>query len=208
MTWYIPPQLIQDLEQLKKEGKFEDALKLINHVLIKDPSNKDALMQVADIQYRKWEISKAEKPIDFILSHYGIQDPTYLYVKWVLEMEKTNRQEAKKYLWQALTLTKFENPEVIRCFGMSEYRYGNSEKWLDLVTQAWELNPRDAEIILDLVEIYLLEKKILKAKKMLNYYHKNINKIQTFDKSKEYYNHKMEIFSNYVQTRYGNSSHK
>lgn len=41
------------------------------------------------------EIGKAEKPIDFILSHYGTDDPMYLYVKWVLEMEKTNWQEAK-----------------------------------------------------------------------------------------------------------------
>lgn len=198
----MPPQLIQTIEDLKQEGKFEDALKLVNHILTKDPSNKDALMQVADIQYRKGEIGKAEKPIDFILSHYGTDDPMYLYVKWVLEMEKTNWQEAKKYLSQALRLTKFENPEVIRCFGMSEYRYGNTEKWLDLVAQAWEINPFDAEIILDLIEIYLLEKQPLKAKKMLRYYYKHATKIQTFDKTKEYYNHKMEIFSQYIQSRY------
>lgn len=48
---------------------------------------------------------------------------------------------------------------------MSEYRYGNTEKWLDLVAQAWEINPFDAEIILDLIEIYLLEKQPLKAKR-------------------------------------------
>lgn len=201
MVTYIPPQLIQDIESLKKEGKFEDALKLVNHILVKDPSNKDALMQVADIQYRKWEIHKAEKPIDFILKHYGKDDPMYLYVKWVLEMEKTNRQEAKHYLSQALRMTKFENPEVIRCYGMSEYWYGNVEKWLDLVLQARDINPLDAEIILDLVEIYLLEKKTQKAKKMLQYYRKHISKLQTFDKSKEYYNHKMDIFDKYLHKR-------
>jgi hypothetical protein len=52
----------------------------------------------------------------------------YLYIKGVLEMEKTNWYEAKKYLSKALTLSKFENSEVIRCFGMCEYRYGNIEK--------------------------------------------------------------------------------
>lgn len=198
---YVPSQLIDDIESLKKEWKFEDALKLVNHILIKDPSNKDALMQVADIQYRKWEIHKAEKPINFILSHYGKEDPMYMYVKWVLEMEKTNRKEAKNYLGQALRLTKFENPEVVRCYGMSEYWYGNVEKWLDFVLQARELNPLDAEIILDLIEIYLLEKNNKKAKTMLNYYHKNIKKIQTFDKSKDYYNHKMNIFDQYLNKK-------
>jgi CII-binding regulator of phage lambda lysogenization HflD len=69
------------------------------------------------------------------------------------------------------------------------------------VLQARQTNPLDAEVILDLVEIYLLEKKINKAKTMLKYYHKNIKKIQTFDKSKEYYDHKMDIFSQYIITR-------
>ncbi|MEI8008566.1 MAG: hypothetical protein WCI00_04010 [bacterium] len=43
-------------------------------------------------------------------------------------MEKNHRMEAKKYLQQALELTKAENHEILRCYGLCEYRYGNREK--------------------------------------------------------------------------------
>lgn len=36
-------------------------------MLAENPKNKDALYQVADIMYRKGEILKAEKPINFLL---------------------------------------------------------------------------------------------------------------------------------------------
>jgi hypothetical protein len=49
----IPKKLLEKIEQYKKDGKFEDALNLVNQELAKNPSNKEALFQVADIQYRK-----------------------------------------------------------------------------------------------------------------------------------------------------------
>jgi hypothetical protein len=58
-------------------------------VLSQDPKNKEALYQVADIQYRKGEISKAEKPINFLLHDYE-RDPMGYYIKGVLEMEKSS----------------------------------------------------------------------------------------------------------------------
>jgi len=51
-----------------------------------------------------------------------------LYVKGVLEMEKNNRKAAKKYLQMALSLTDYDNHEIMRCYGLCEYWYGNREK--------------------------------------------------------------------------------
>lgn len=62
----IDPQL-EEIESLKEEGALDDALELTNQLLAKNPKNKDALYQVADIMYRKGEILKAEKPINFLL---------------------------------------------------------------------------------------------------------------------------------------------
>ena len=50
---YIPESVIEEVEKLKEEGKFDEAMKKINSILFKDPSNEDALLQVTDIQYRK-----------------------------------------------------------------------------------------------------------------------------------------------------------
>ena len=65
MIKYIPESLLDELEELKDLWKFDEAMRIINWVLIDDPHNEDALLQVADIQYRKWEIGKASKAIDF-----------------------------------------------------------------------------------------------------------------------------------------------
>ncbi|MDR2190297.1 MAG: tetratricopeptide repeat protein [Candidatus Peribacteria bacterium] len=66
MTTYIPSSLIDKIEQLKESGKFDEAIRVVNTILTKDPSNEDALLQIADIQYRKGDINKADKATDFL----------------------------------------------------------------------------------------------------------------------------------------------
>lgn len=128
MPTYIPESLINEIEELKELGKFDEAIKKVNTILFRDPNNEDALLQVTDIQYRKGEIGKASKAIDFLNAKKNNTDPLGLYIKGVLEMEKNHRMEAKKHLQHALELTKAENHEILRCYGLCEYRYGNREK--------------------------------------------------------------------------------
>ena len=66
MSYYIPEQLVDKIEQLKESGKFDEAIRVVNTILSKDPSNEDALLQIADIQYRRGEIQKADKAVDFL----------------------------------------------------------------------------------------------------------------------------------------------
>lgn len=181
MSGYIADKIIERVEQLKKQGKFEEALKVINHELMKNPTNEQALMQVVDIEYRRGELDKAQKPVDFLLKMKG-DDPMALYIKGVLEMEKNNFFDAKKYFQEAIKLTKFENHEILRCYGLCEYWYGNREKGMQFLEEAWDLNNKDAEVIYNLIEIYLLEFDYRRAKRMIAYYQKNHDKLQTFDK--------------------------
>ena len=117
MTTYVPESLLNEIEELKNLGKFDEAMRIVNSVLVDDPSNEDALLQVADIQYRKWEINKADKAIDFLNSRKDNKDPLWLYIKWILEMEKNNWKTAKEFLEKALIITNWENHEILRCYG-------------------------------------------------------------------------------------------
>jgi tetratricopeptide (TPR) repeat protein len=155
-------------------------------------------MQVADIQYRKGEIDKATKAVDFLNTRTNNIDPMGLYVKGVLEMEKNNRYEAKKYLQEAIKLTKYENHEILRCYGLCEYWYGNRTKGIEFLEYAFDLNNLDAEVIYNLIEIYLLEHRVKKAKSFIAYYQKNHQKLMTFDKQIEYYDAKISLFDQYV----------
>lgn len=201
MTSYIPESLIEEVEELKNIGKFDEAMRIINWILIKNPSNEDALLQVADIQYRKWEINKASKAIDFLNSKKNNENPLGLYIKWILEMEKNNRKDAKKFLQKALIITNAENHEILRCYWLCEYRYGNREKWINFLRNSFSINNKDAEVIFNLIEIYILEHKYEKAKNMIKYYHKNHVNLITIDKDITHYDTRINLFEEFIKTQ-------
>lgn len=200
---YIHPEIYDKIENLKKAGKLQDALKLVNSILVSDPENTDALMEVSDIHYRSWHIKKADKPIDFLLANGKDDDPMVLYCKWILEMEKTDWMQARKYLRKAVEVTKFENPETVRALGMSEYRYGNREKWLDLVEEAYTMSKYDAEIIYNLAQIYTIQHNYKSAVKIITFYHKNKSKLVFIDKQSSFYDRKIKIFEEFIKSKEG-----
>ncbi len=195
---YIPASLRDEVEGLKKEGKFDEALKKVNHVLMSDPTHEDALLQVVDIEYRRGELDKAQKPIDFLM-HMKKDDPMHVYIKWVLEMEKNNRYDAKKYFQEAIKLTKFENHEILRCYGLCEYWYGNREKGITFLQQAFDLHSMDAEVIYNLIELYLLEFDYRRAKRMIKYFNDKKDKLETFDKDIAFYDQKIALFQKFIE---------
>ncbi len=201
MTSYIPESVIDEVEELKKIEKFDEAMRIVNSILSKNPNNEDALLQVADIQYRQWEIWKATKAIDFLNSKKNNEDPLWLYIKGILEMEKNQRKDARKYLQEALVLTNAENHEIMRCYGLCEYWYGNREKGLNLIKDSFILNNKDAEVIFNLIEIYILEHKYTKAKNMIKYYYKNHKDLITIDKDIQHYDNKINLFEEFVKTQ-------
>lgn len=174
---------------------------MVNKMLVKDPHNEEALLQVTDIQYRQGEISKATKAIDFLNVKKNNTDPLGLYIKGVLEMEKNNRKKAREFLQKALQLTKGKNHEILRCYGLTEYWYGNREKGLWFVEDAFSINDKDAEIIYNLIELYLLEQQYSKARKMIKHYHTYHKDLQTIDKDIAYYDMKVLLFEKFVDTQ-------
>ena len=75
MSDYIPESIIDEIEELKELGKFDEAMRIINSILVQNPDNENALLQVADIQYRTGEISKATKAIDYLNAKKNNEDP-------------------------------------------------------------------------------------------------------------------------------------
>ena len=184
------------IESLKSQWDMTQALKLVNSILVQDPYNKDALMQIADIQYRSGNVEKAEKAVDFMISQKE-DDAMSLYVKGILEMEKTNRSDAITYLTRAIKLTQCNNPEVVRAYWLAHYRYGNKEKWMDFLEHARELAKKDAEIVLNLCQVYTFENRSKCAIRLIAYYQKNRESLQTYDKSLSRYDDKINLYRLY-----------
>jgi len=199
---YLTQNQLQVIEDYRSEGRYDDAIVYINKFLLHDPTNDELLLHIADLQYKKWEIDRATKAIDFLNTQHDHQDPMGLYVKGVLEMEKNNRKEARSYLMKAIKTLWSDNHEVLRCYGLCEYRYGNREKWIHYLEDAHDINVYDAEIIYNLVELYLLEQRYKKAKDLLDFFYSHQEDLEMYDKKESFYLNKMKLFTAYLHTRH------
>lgn len=196
---HIPSSVLQELEQLKHEWKYNDALRIANNYLSRDPHDDEALLQVADVYYRQWSLEQAEKAITFYNDMKNYKDPMGLYIQGVLEMEKNAWYKAKKVLKKAMELTDFANHEIVRCYGLSEYWYGNRERGVDLLEQALEIHEFDAEIMYNLIELYLLERQFRKADKLIQHYLRHREKVTVVEKDKSFYDNKIQIFQKFLE---------
>lgn len=64
---------------------------------------------------------------------------------------------------------------------------------------AFTLFDNDPELICNLVQVYILEKKYKSAEKMIKYYYKNLDRLEIIDKSLEYYQHKIAMFNEFLK---------
>ena len=198
---YIPEELIDEIEELKELWKYDEVIRIVNSILMRDPKNEDAILQIADIQYRKWEISKADKAVDFLNAQKNNNDPLGLYIKWLLEMEKNNWKDARKYLLKAMEMTNASNHEILRCYGLCEYWYGNREKGLSFLKDAFVIDNKDAEVVYNLIQLYILEQEYKKAQEMISYFNKNKNSLKFVDKELDFYQTKISLFEKFIKAK-------
>lgn len=195
---FLADSQLSVIESYKEAGKYDEAIAYINNFLVNDPTNQEMLLHIADLQYKKWEIDRAGKAVDFLNYQNNNQDPMGLYVKWVLEMEKSNRKTARSFLLKSMETIENDNYEIMRCYGLCEYWYGNREKGLFNLERAHTLNPFDAEVIYNLIELYLLEHKFMKAKKLIKFYEENKSDLEMYEKKESFYRNKIALFSAYL----------
>ena len=198
---YIPEALIEEIEELKDLGKFDEAIQLVNKILSRDPSNEDAILQIADIQYRRGEIGKADKAVDFLNAQKKNNDPLWLYIKGLLEREKNNWKEARKYLSKAMEMTNATNHEILRCYGLCEYWYGNRSKGVGYLKDAFSIDNKDAEVIYNLIQIYILEQEYKEAQQLISYFNKYQDSLKFVDKQLAFYQNKISLFEKFIKAK-------
>lgn len=198
MSTYIPEEMLDHINQLTESGKYDEAIKTVNEILVRDPKNEQALLLVADILYRQWNMDWADRAVGFLNSTKE-NDPLGLYVKWLLEMEKNNWKEARTYLKKAMDLTNWENHEIIRCYGLSEYRYGNREKWREFLRRAFKHNSLDAEVVYNIIQLAILDEDMEESTEMLEFFHEHHSELKVVDKPIGWYDKKIALFEKFLK---------
>lgn len=64
--------------------------------------------------------------------------------------------------------------------------------------QAFDASKFDAEIVLNLIELHILQQQWKSAQRYIKYYYSNKEQLQCFDKTIEYYDEKVLLFTEYV----------
>lgn len=197
MSEYIPTEVLDEIQELTESWQYEKAVDMVNDILVRDPKNEQALLMITDILYRQWDMEWADKALSFLNSTKK-DDPLWLYIKWLLEMEKNNWKDARTYLKKAMQLTNGENHEIVRCYWLSEYRYGNREKWRNFIRKAFKQDPLDAEVVYNIVQLAILDEDYEEAMDMIQYFHSNRNELKIVDKSIWWYDKKIALFEKFI----------
>ena len=113
-------------------------------------------------------------------------------------MERNNWKEARSYLKKAMQLTNWENHEIIRCYGLSEYWYGNREKWRGFLKKAFKQNCYDAEVIYNIIQLSILDEDYDESKEMIAFFHEHHPELKVVDKPIGWYDKKIALFEKYI----------
>ena len=197
MDTYVPQEVLDQIYQLTEEGNYDEAIKIVNNILAKDPKNEQALLMITDILYRQWNMDWADKAVSFLNSTKK-DDPLWLYVKWLLEMERNHWKEARSYLKKAMELTNGENHEIVRCYWLSEYWYGNREKWRDFLRKAFKQDCLDAQILYDIIQLSILDEDYDEWSEMISFFHNHHSELKIVDKPLEWYDKKIALFEKFM----------
>lgn len=161
----MPPHVLERLEQaeqLKLSGKHEDALVILELLLLEDPSNVSALEEVADNELSLERYDRAETAATQAVS----LDPASYTGHYILGFVRSHQEkwdEAFKRLKEANRL-KPNNPEILRCLGWVLFNRQERPQGIVTLERALNLDHDNTLTLCDLGVAYLEMRNFGKAR--------------------------------------------
>ena len=153
---------LEKAEQLKMEGKFEAALKMLEDLLIEDPENVSALEEIADNELSLENYNRAEAAEAQAVE---IDEKSYTghYILGFLFSQKNQWQVAVDHFQNSNKL-KSNNAEILRCLGWSLFNMGRRAQGVVTLERALNLDDTNVLTFCDLGVAYLQTNNPKKAK--------------------------------------------
>jgi len=155
--------LLVEAEKLKTSGQFNEAIKMLQQIIVSEHNFAEAYEELADNYLSLREINRAEKALNQAL-HLNADSPNAHYLlgflysveqKWIKSVEELE-----------LADNLFPNhPEILRCLGWSIYNQNRKNQGLAVLERSQSLNPADPNILCDLGVCYMNSSNFDKAEK-------------------------------------------
>ena len=158
-------QMLTQAEELKFQGKNEEALGILEQLLIMDPSNVTALEELADNELSLARYDRAERAAkqalvfaeDSYTAHYILGFIASHFERWkesITELQIANKLEQN-------------NPEILRCLGWSLFSGGSVLEGIVTLERALNLEEGNPLTLCDLGVACLKTKNFTKSKALL-----------------------------------------
>lgn len=153
---------LRQAEQCKLDGKYADAIVLLESVLHADPDNVAALEEIADNELSLGNfhraLAAARRAVNLDKSSFSGQ-----YILGFLASRREEWKASVKHLQNA-NRTRPNHPEILRCLGWSLFHSGDSLTGIVTLERALNLDPGNPLTLCDLGVVYLQEQNLPKAK--------------------------------------------
>lgn len=149
-------------EQMKLQGKFQEAIVILEQLLLDDPENVSALEEIADNELSLGHFDRAEiaaqQSIDLDADSY-----TGYYILGFLRSRNEEWAKAVAFLQRANAL-KSNNSEILRCLGWALFHVGSRAQGIVTLERALNLDAESSLTLCDLGVAYLQVRNFPKSK--------------------------------------------
>lgn len=154
---------LSESEKLKIKGKYKEALKIAENILIDNPGCTEAVEEIADNYFSLGQYEKAKKAANYALI---LNKKSYLahYVLGFSASRENRWTEAINHL-RVSNEEHPNNAEILRCLGWALYHNRKKKDGIFTIQRALSLSPDDTDILCDLGACYIEEENFTKAKK-------------------------------------------
>lgn len=161
----LSPDVLERLEraeQLKLDGNHEEAITILEGLLLEDPENVSALEEIADNELSLGQYDRAETAAKqaVALDH---ESYTAYYILGFLRSRTEDWQEAVAHLRRANQL-KSNNAEILRCLGWALFNGQERPQGIVTLERALNLDTESTLTLCDLGVAYLQMQNTAKAK--------------------------------------------
>jgi tetratricopeptide (TPR) repeat protein len=149
-------------EDLKMDGKYEEAIALLEQMLITDPNNVEALEEIAD---NELSLEHYDRAATAARSAIAIDKESFTgyYILGFVASHFERWDESVQMLRTANGL-KHNNPEILRCLGWSLFNSGDNVDGVVTLERALNLDATNPLTLCDLGVVYLRMNNFAKAK--------------------------------------------
>ena len=157
---------LEEAERLKLMGQNEDALEILEQLLMEDPENISALEEVADNELSMENFDRSEVAAKQALA-LDNESYTAHYILGFLRSMERKWDPALEHLRKANSL-KPNNAEILRCLGWALFHSGQRAQGIVTLERALNLDEENPLTLCDLGVAYLQTRNITKAKSLFD----------------------------------------